>query len=500
MDTKNLVLELWLKLGESLERLKLRSREENVLHLFWAARVLRDVENKLIDEKFDWAVARLDTLSLDILDIYDEDDLKRTTEDVQRFRKEVGSLVSLIEKGSNADTLVTFLHHQKAFFKITDRMRELGIRVDTFSGRVSSKGENLSSVPKCVHGNTGLCMTCHKVQHPKEGFTFIEPPSSPQEARVLEELRVSVRDIEPRSVPYRGPPVETEVLRLYHAPEKEACDECSGVRYPDEHHEEHCSLFEIWAMKAWEGSKASAVHLGIDVSRWQWNGRVPLPTTKPCGEMPSAELALRHPCYGKQHQDKVAECQTCSFSTECRKARASRSARPRCWGAKLEANHLECRNCAYSSSCREELVRINRSRAKTPSFAHGLEMDRLAGKSTKLARQEAMSVNFGRIYGACTCSVDEDACPQHAGTTREIDKAMVEIAKVQAAGGVAAFVDIDHELDVHVARRLGVRIEELLISQPDTSNQANEIQETLTRSGSVDLIYRGVNRVFFKNR
>ncbi len=62
------------------------------------------------------------------------------------------------------------------------------------------------------------------------------------------------------------------------------------------------------------------------------------------------------------------------------------------------------------------------------------------------------------------------------------------IAQVQAQGGVAAFIDAEHALDVSYARKLGVRVEELLISQPDTGEQALEITEHLVRSGAVDLI------------
>jgi recombination protein RecA len=62
------------------------------------------------------------------------------------------------------------------------------------------------------------------------------------------------------------------------------------------------------------------------------------------------------------------------------------------------------------------------------------------------------------------------------------------IAQVQAQGGVAAFIDAEHALDVQYARKLGVRVEELLVSQPDTGEQALEITEHLVRSGAVDLI------------
>jgi recombination protein RecA len=62
------------------------------------------------------------------------------------------------------------------------------------------------------------------------------------------------------------------------------------------------------------------------------------------------------------------------------------------------------------------------------------------------------------------------------------------IAQVQAQGGVAAFIDAEHALDVGYARKLGVRVEELLVSQPDTGEQALEITEHLVRSGAIDLI------------
>lgn len=62
------------------------------------------------------------------------------------------------------------------------------------------------------------------------------------------------------------------------------------------------------------------------------------------------------------------------------------------------------------------------------------------------------------------------------------------IAEVQKQGGVAAFVDAEHALDVEYARKLGVRTEDLLISQPDTGEQALEIADMLVRSGAVDLL------------
>jgi recombination protein RecA len=62
------------------------------------------------------------------------------------------------------------------------------------------------------------------------------------------------------------------------------------------------------------------------------------------------------------------------------------------------------------------------------------------------------------------------------------------IAEVQKSGGVAAFIDAEHALDLTYAKKLGVKADDLLVSQPDTGEQALEIAETLVRSGAIDLI------------
>lgn len=62
------------------------------------------------------------------------------------------------------------------------------------------------------------------------------------------------------------------------------------------------------------------------------------------------------------------------------------------------------------------------------------------------------------------------------------------IAEAQRNGGIAAFIDAEHALDMEYARKLGVKTEDLLISQPDTGEQALEIAETLVRSGAMDVI------------
>ncbi|MBD3109369.1 recombinase RecA [Bacillus sp. AGMB 02131] len=75
--------------------------------------------------------------------------------------------------------------------------------------------------------------------------------------------------------------------------------------------------------------------------------------------------------------------------------------------------------------------------------------------------------------------------PESSGKTTV---ALHAIAEVQASGGQAAFIDAEHALDPDYAQKLGVNIDELLLSQPDTGEQALEIAEALVRSGAIDII------------
>jgi recombination protein RecA len=75
--------------------------------------------------------------------------------------------------------------------------------------------------------------------------------------------------------------------------------------------------------------------------------------------------------------------------------------------------------------------------------------------------------------------------PESSGKTT---LALNAIAQAQAAGGTAAFIDAEHALDINYAQKLGVKIEDLLISQPDTGEQALEVAEILVRSGGVDIV------------
>lgn len=75
--------------------------------------------------------------------------------------------------------------------------------------------------------------------------------------------------------------------------------------------------------------------------------------------------------------------------------------------------------------------------------------------------------------------------PESSGKTT---LALHAVANIQKQGGVAAFIDAEHALDVTYARKLGVNCDELLVSQPDTGEQALEIADMLVRSGAMDII------------
>jgi recombination protein RecA len=75
--------------------------------------------------------------------------------------------------------------------------------------------------------------------------------------------------------------------------------------------------------------------------------------------------------------------------------------------------------------------------------------------------------------------------PESSGKTT---LALHIVAEAQKKGGIAAFVDAEHALDIHYARKLGVLADDLLVSQPDTGEQALEIVEVLVRSGAIDVL------------
>ena len=98
----------------------------------------------------------------------------------------------------------------------------------------------------------------------------------------------------------------------------------------------------------------------------------------------------------------------------------------------------------------------------------------------------ALSLNIALGIGGVPCGrIVEIYGPESSGKTT---LALHIAAEAQKTGGVAAFIDAEHALDVHYAKKLGVNTDELLISQPDTGEQALEIVEVLVRSGAVDVL------------
>ncbi len=140
---------------------------------------------------------------------------------------------------------------------------------------------------------------------------------------------------------------------------------------------------------------------------------------------------------------------------------------------------------------------VNSDRQKALEAALA-QIDRAFGKGSamKLGSREAMqieAVSTGSlgldialgIGGLPKGRVIEIFGPESSGKTT---LALHAIAEAQKAGGTAAFIDAEHALDPGYAKKLGVNIDELIVSQPDTGEQALEITDTLVRSNAVDVL------------
>ena len=138
---------------------------------------------------------------------------------------------------------------------------------------------------------------------------------------------------------------------------------------------------------------------------------------------------------------------------------------------------------------------LDRQKALDAALA---QIDRAFGKGSvmKLGSRETMqieSISTGSlgldialgIGGLPRGRVVEIYGPESSGKTT---LALHAIAEAQKAGGTAAFVDAEHALDPVYAKKLGVNIDELIVSQPDTGEQALEITDTLVRSNAIDVL------------
>jgi len=142
-----------------------------------------------------------------------------------------------------------------------------------------------------------------------------------------------------------------------------------------------------------------------------------------------------------------------------------------------------------------EAVNTDRQKALDAALA---QIDRAFGKGSamKLGSREAMQVeavstgSLGLdialgIGGLPKGRIVEIFGPESSGKTT---LALHAIAEAQKAGGTAAFIDAEHALDPVYAKKLGVDIDELIVSQPDTGEQALEIADTLVRSNAIDVL------------
>lgn len=146
---------------------------------------------------------------------------------------------------------------------------------------------------------------------------------------------------------------------------------------------------------------------------------------------------------------------------------------------------------------KEEVVSVSDERQKALKLAiDKIEKDFGKGAIMKLGDKPAVSVEtiptgalaldvaLG-VGGIPRGRIIEVYGPESSGKTT---LAQHIVAECQKKGGIAAFVDAEHALDPEYARNLGVNVDELLISQPDTGEQALDITEELVRSGAVDII------------
>ena len=149
------------------------------------------------------------------------------------------------------------------------------------------------------------------------------------------------------------------------------------------------------------------------------------------------------------------------------------------------------RNCVSSKG--EAWTRRRRWRRPSPRSTRSSARARSCGSAPTTARWTSRRSPTGSlgldialgIGGLPRGRVIEIYGPESSGKTT---LALQVVAEAQKKGGICAFVDAEHALDPAYAKKLGVKVEDLLISQPDTGEQALEIADTLVRSGAVDVL------------
>ncbi|MEE1330549.1 MAG: recombinase RecA [Acutalibacteraceae bacterium] len=144
-------------------------------------------------------------------------------------------------------------------------------------------------------------------------------------------------------------------------------------------------------------------------------------------------------------------------------------------------------------------VKVTESEGKEKALKTAMEqIEKQFGKGAVMRLGENVAMNVGAIHtGSLTLDlalgiggipkgrIVEIYGPESSGKTTV---ALHCVAEAQKAGGAAAFIDVEHALDPVYAKQLGVDIDSLLVSQPDSGEQALEIAEALVRSGAIDII------------
>ena len=144
-------------------------------------------------------------------------------------------------------------------------------------------------------------------------------------------------------------------------------------------------------------------------------------------------------------------------------------------------------------------VKVTEAEGKEKALKTAMEqIEKNFGKGAVMRLGENIAMNVGSIHtGSLTLDlalgiggipkgrIVEIYGPESSGKTTV---ALHCVAEAQKAGGTAAFIDVEHALDPVYAKKLGVDIDSLLVSQPDSGEQALEIAEALVRSGAIDII------------
>lgn len=114
-----------------------------------------------------------------------------------------------------------------------------------------------------------------------------------------------------------------------------------------------------------------------------------------------------------------------------------------------------------------------------------MKMDAMSAQHIDRFSSGSISLDLALGGGFPQGRIMEIFGPESSGKTT---LALHAIAEVQRSGGKAAFIDAEHALDIQYAKKIGVNIDDLLVSQPDSGEQALEIAETLVRSGALDIV------------